>query len=225
MRQMIVVSSSSWEATEGHLSCWETAPSKWQVVKESLPVSLGKSGMGWGRGLHVSDLAGPQKREGDMRSPAGVFDLKLGFSNQPIQISFPFLLIKEEWECIDDVHSKFYNQFVKGSEVVKDWNSSEKMHLQEGLYDRGIVIEHNRDPALAGFGSCLFMHIWRSPGAPTAGCTGLSQENLEGILSWLDPQKKPILVQIPTLVPLGLFSTVVVPVLQAQKLPLELPYT
>jgi D-alanyl-D-alanine dipeptidase len=46
-------------------------------------------------------------------------------------------------------------------------------------------------------GSCVFLHIWSGPAQGTAGCTAMAQDQLEPILTWLDPAKTPILVQLP----------------------------
>jgi D-alanyl-D-alanine dipeptidase len=81
--------------------------------------------------------------------------------------------------------------------VSPDWNSSEHMLRSDDLYRWGVVVDHNADPPRPGAGSCIFLHIWRGPGQPTVGCTAMPQENLESVLGWLDPAKKPLLVQLP----------------------------
>ena len=71
------------------------------------------------------------------------------------------------------------------------------MQRPDGLYERGLIIKHNMNPVAAGFGSAIFMHIWRSSSQPTAGCTAMSKTQLEKVLSWLKPGLNPILVQLP----------------------------
>ena len=79
-RQLLLVRASSWWATTGTLQRYERdSGSSWRSVGAGVPVNLGRSGMGWGRGLHASAAVGPQKREGDGRSPAGVFRLSRAF--------------------------------------------------------------------------------------------------------------------------------------------------
>ncbi|WP_306108874.1 L,D-transpeptidase family protein [Pseudomonas sp. ANT_H12B] len=80
--------------------------------------------------------------------------------------------------------------------MSKDWNSSEQMHRKDEVYRQGIVVEHNT-PAAAKGGSCIFMHIWRSNSTPTDGCTAMDPQNIKHLLDWLDPQKNPLLVQMP----------------------------
>ena len=41
------------------------------------------------------------------------------------------------------------------------------------------------------------LHIWHSNSQGTAGCTAMSQSELERLLIWLDPARKPLLVQLP----------------------------
>jgi len=58
------------------------------------------------------------------------------------------------------------------------------------------VVDHNGHH-LPGKGSCIFLHIWRGPGQGTVGCTAMPREQLESIISSLDPIKFPLLVQMP----------------------------
>jgi len=74
----------------------------------------------------------------------------------------------------------------------------------DDLYKWGVMVRYNGD-ALAGAGSCIFLHIWRNPESPTEGCTAMAEEDLLAILGWLeqgsgggpdpDPRRGPLLVQ------------------------------
>jgi len=64
-------------------------------------------------------------------------------------------------------------------------------------YELGVYIAYNRSPTEKDRGSCIFLHIWKDPKTPTAGCTAMSQADLIKILAVLDPAKNPYLVQIP----------------------------
>ncbi len=77
-----------------------------------------------------------------------------------------------------------------------DWQSSETM-CEISLYQLGMVIEHNTGTPIAGAGSAIFFHLWRRPDSGTAGCTAMSEENLVTLISWLDGDKHPLLVQLP----------------------------
>ena len=64
-------------------------------------------------------------------------------------------------------------------------------------YRWGLVVEHNSAPPAAGRGSCIFLHVWAGPDVGTAGCTALERPNLEALLRWLAPRRRPLLVQLP----------------------------
>lgn len=213
--QMIVVTTSSWNAVDGKLQRYQrrSPRARWRQVGASIPVVVGTHGMGWGMGLVATEddparaASDPVKREGDGRSPAGVFALgtAFGFAAQPFNGSrLPYLTLTPSIECVDDVSSKYYNRVLDRSTVSPDWNSSEHMLAVGEAYRWGIVVDHNggaaranENPPRPGGGSCIFLHIWSGPGRGTAGCTAMPEENLETLLTWLDPARKPLLVQLP----------------------------
>ena len=213
--QMIVVTTSDWNAVEGRLQRYEraTVHEKWRPVGELTPIVVGKNGLGWGIGVIATDDANvrvaldPIKREGDGKAPAGVFTLgtSFGYASQPLRgLKMPYLSLAPSIECVDDIGSKHYNQLVDRSVVTPDWNSSERMRNAGESYRWGVVVDHNgiitggkTNPPKPGGGSCIFLHIWHSHDQGTVGCTAMSQIDLETLLTWLDPVRKPLLVQLP----------------------------
>ena len=202
--QLLVVTTSGWNAVEGRLQRYEHSSlhNKWKAVGEAVTVVVGKNGLGWGAGVVPADVqpGNPIKKEGDGKAPAGVFRLSTAFGYAPGPQSgwtMPYVPLTPSVECVDDTTSKFYNRVLDRSTVAPDWNSSEHMRRNDELYRWGIVVDHNSDPVKVGGGSCIFMHIWRGPGQGTVGCTAMPQEKLEAVLSWLDPKKQPLLVQLP----------------------------
>lgn len=199
--QMLVVVTAGWDAVDGTLRAFERkdSGSAWIEAGPSVPVVVGRAGLAWGRGLHPAQQDGPAKREGDGKSPAGVFTLGEAFGlagEPPAEWRLPYLSLTGEVECVDDVASPHYNRLVtKASAGTPDWKSSEKMWM-EPLYKWGVVVEHNRHPVQASGGSCIFLHIWRGPGKGTAGCTAMEEAALTSIIAWLDQAKKPLLVQL-----------------------------
>src|SRR6059058_6047968 len=70
-RQLIVIVAPTWDANHGTLGLFERADrGKWQRRSGDVLVMLGRNGLAWGVGLHRQAAT---KREGDGRSPAGVF--------------------------------------------------------------------------------------------------------------------------------------------------------
>jgi len=221
--QMIVVTTSDWSGVEGRLQRYERGnpQKKWRAVGEPISVVVGKNGLGWGTGIIPTDdpktkiraAADPVKKEGDGKAPAGVFTLGTVFGYAPLPLpgsKMPYLNLTPSVECVDDTSSKYYNRVVDRSAVADrdaaapDWNSSEHMLRSDELYRWGIVVghngiaaEHNANAPAPGGGSCIFLHIWRGPGQPTVGCTAMPQGQLESLLTWLDPARNPLLVQLP----------------------------
>ena len=85
------------------------------------------------------------------------------------------------------------------STISPDWGNheNEMMRRSDDLYRWGILVDHNANPPVPGGGSCIFMHIWKGPAQPTVGCTAMPQADMELLLGWLDPDRKPLLVQLP----------------------------
>jgi hypothetical protein len=204
--QLIVVTTPGWNAVSGRLQRFErTQPDKeWKPVGDPIVIVVGKKGAAWGAGLIPTDSlrspADPVKKEGDGKSPAGVFRIGAAFGyagHAPSAWKMPYLSLTPSVECVDDPASKFYNRIVDRSTVPPDWHSSEHMSEAGIAYRWGAVIDHNVDPATPGVGSCVFLHIWAGPAMGTAGCTAMPQDRLKPILAWLDPADNPILVQLP----------------------------
>jgi L,D-peptidoglycan transpeptidase YkuD (ErfK/YbiS/YcfS/YnhG family) len=205
--EIIVVTTSDWNAVEGTLRRYERRDprQKWVPAGEPVTVVVGKTGLGWGSGAvsldtKVRAASDPVKKEGDGKAPAGFFALSRAFGYAPQELAgakMPYVSLTTAVECVDDTNSKFYNQVLDRGTVAPDWTSSERMLRSDELYRWGIVVDHNSNPTQPGGGSCIFMHIWRGPGQGTVGCTAMPREQLEAILGWLDPTRKPLLVQMP----------------------------
>jgi L,D-peptidoglycan transpeptidase YkuD (ErfK/YbiS/YcfS/YnhG family) len=56
------------------------------------------------------------------------------------------------------------------------------------------VIRYNADPVVPGRGSAIFLH--GDVGGPTNGCVSLPAGELDFVLRWLDPARKPQIVII-----------------------------
>ena len=202
--QLILVLTDSASATTGNLYRYEkrNKSSNWQLIKEKIPIVLGRNGMAWGRGLNPIDTSKLDlKIEGDGKSPAGVFRLSAAFGyadpNEMKGLKLPYIHITEMLECIDDAQSDYYNQLVFRNEVdTVDWQSSEKMRFADIWYEQGIVVDQNIDPVVKQAGSCIFLHNWFVPDETSAGCTEMEPANLREIIYWLDSSANPVLVQL-----------------------------
>jgi hypothetical protein len=162
--------------------------------------SLGRTGLAWGRGLHPQGQDGPRKQEGDGKSPAGVFDLRLvtGYApSAPAGTRLPYRQATATLRCVDDVRSAHYNRLADEAKTRKDWTSAEDMRRNDELYRLVVWVGHNDAPVVPGGGSCIFLHLRAGPESTTSGCTAFELEPMERLLRWLDPVARPVLVQLP----------------------------
>ncbi|HSG23331.1 MAG TPA: L,D-transpeptidase family protein [Azonexus sp.] len=196
-----------WAGRVAQLQRFERAYLDWEWLPVGVPiaVSLGKSGLAWGRGLHSQVVgAGPEKREGDGCAPAGIFTITAlfgyGAPDSPFACAakLPYLHATPDLKAIDDPASVHYNRIVDQSCLAQqDWASCEEMLRSDTRYAVGAVVAHNAEPAVPGAGSCIFLHVWENEGVPTAGCTAMSLVDMTEIGGWLDGAAAPLLVQLP----------------------------
>jgi len=198
--QLIIVIVPDDKTVQGVMHQFDRKGTEWIQEGERTLVSIGKTGLAWGKGeMDERVMRGFRKQEGDGKAPAGIFSLGKAFGYAPVEeasfIKLPYQQSSETYFCVDDVNSEYYNQVVTTDEVNKDWNSSEDMLRKDGLYEWGLFVNHNT-PMESGDGSCIMIHVWRGQGKPTHGCTASSKVAITKLLTWLDPAKKPRMVQI-----------------------------
>ncbi|HEU4582428.1 MAG TPA: DUF1287 domain-containing protein [Polyangiaceae bacterium] len=192
--QLVLVTSDDFTDWHGRLQRYERSPGKpFRRVGAAEPVVLGAAGYGWGDGLHgrgaPAQRPGPLKREGDLRSPAGVFALGTlhGYAAALRGVRLPYQQASAAQRCVDDPASPHYNRIVSIDETGEPWRSAEHMLRDDGLYELALDIEHNRAPVTPGHGSCIFAHVWAGPDVPVSGCTALAKSDLRRLLAWLKP--------------------------------------
>ena len=201
-RQLVVAVTDSWSDFRATIYLFELAEGNWVRVGKGMPAIVGRAGLAWDPALPDRAPGQPVKKEGDGKAPAGVFPLPLvmGFSF-PAGATLPFRRIEEGTHCVDDQTSHYYNRIVGGKELAGPahdlWHSSERMWELADRYRLLLVVDYNMRETRPGDGSCIFMHIWRSGAEATAGCTALAENDLAGIVTWLKPEAKPALVQMP----------------------------
>lgn len=201
--QLVAVVSDDWNQFQATLRRYERAPGeRWKPVGRPVDVVLGRQGYGWGRGLHGSGAPeghpGPLKREGDGRSPAGVFGMGTVYGYDAVQegVSLPYVQATAELRCVDDPRSSHYNRIVSTADTEVDWQSAERMRRDDDLYVLAIVVEHNTEATKVRAGSCIFIHLWEGPDKGMSGCTAMSMDALHAFAAWLEPNAA-VLVALP----------------------------
>ncbi|MCA0994020.1 L,D-transpeptidase family protein [Alloyangia pacifica] len=125
------------------------------------------------------------KREGDGATPVGVHRI-VAMLYRPDRMAQPApwaspIGLRDLW-C-DDVASPAYNQLVEAPFAP----SHETLRRADPLYDLVLITDWNWPEAEPGRGSAIFLHQWRRPGYPTAGCIGFDPSDLRRIAARLRP--------------------------------------
>ncbi len=140
-------------------------------------------------------LAEPgQKREGDLKTPRGVFPLRCVYY-RPDRVSAPrtalpvIALTPEDGWCDDPAHP-MYNRPVKlpfDGRHEKLWREAHVYDLIIPLgYNDGADASGNPTPITPGAGSAIFLHLMRDDGIGTEGCVAMKREDLEELLGGID---------------------------------------
>ena len=202
--QLVLVTTPDWNTPAGTLRTFERNGGGWTQIGHATPVTIGRTGAAWGLGLNDVPADGPRKREGDGRSPAGVFAIgtAFGYAAQA-RTALPYAPMDANDYCIDVPGSTLYNRIVDATEVGAGAVAGSTEPMRRDLhadgdqrYRLGFVIEHNAG-ARPSAGSCIFAHLWKSPQDATAGCTAMADVEMERILAWLDPARHPVFVLLP----------------------------
>ncbi|MFJ7745251.1 L,D-transpeptidase family protein [Peribacillus sp. NPDC097295] len=179
--QIVAVTGETMSGTKVTIRTYEKKKGEWRRALGNMKGVIGKNGF-------TKD-----KKEGDGKSPAGIYSFGTAFGSPPkpdkVKLDYRRTTQYDYW--IDDKTSKDYNKWItyKGKNPYTKWKSFEKMNHE--LYKYGAVINYNTNPIVKGKGSAIFLHIWRGENKPTAGCTATSEKNVLSLLKWMDPVKHP----------------------------------
>lgn len=143
-----------------------------------LPCAVGRAGIG------------EKRAEGDGVTPAGRHRIEAVLARPASRLPGarrigPF----DAWS--DDPADPDYNRLVRRPRAF----SHERMFRADRLYDLVAVLDWNRAPAVPGRGSAIFLHAWRKPRHPTAGCVAFAPRDLAWILARWTPRSRVLIGQ------------------------------
>ena len=135
-------------------------------------------------------VAAERKREGDGGTPTGTHRI-VGMLYRPDRMARPTdwaLPIGPSDLWSDDVRDPDYNLMVRAPHGF----SHERLRRADPQYDLVLITDWNWPYSVPGRGSAIFIHRWRRPCAPTAGCVALAPQDLLWIAQRLRPQSRLI---------------------------------
>jgi len=147
------------------------------------PCSIGRGGIGRKAG------------EGDNITPVGIWHLTgimyrmdKGARPKGRVLAGPVHLNSIWSDDPEDIH---YN---KGLRARQHPFSHENLRRGDRLYSIIGQTDFNSCPVVRGAGSAIFLHVWRKPRHPTAGCIAFSERNLRYILAHWRRQSRIVVV-------------------------------
>jgi L,D-peptidoglycan transpeptidase YkuD (ErfK/YbiS/YcfS/YnhG family) len=154
-----------------------------RFIGRRFPVAVGRGGIG------------PKAREGDGVTPVGVHRIEalLARPDRPLAAgrhggrALPSGLAIGPFDgWSDDPADPAYNGPVRRPHRF----SHEALRRADPQYDLVAITDWNRAPAEPGRGSAIFLHVWRRPRHPTAGCIAFRAPDLAWILARWTPRSR-----------------------------------
>lgn len=200
-RQVIVVEADSWASTDGTLIAYERTDGEWRVVQPRVRAQFGYGGM----------VRGDRRRQGTGTTPTGVYEILSAFGRKAdpgTALGYRRVDRDDAWTYNPRV-PRTYNIY---QDVNRSWESYGK--YVEDLWDMGVqydyvaVLDFNLPPgpittnargvrvtdrpADTRSGGGIFLHV--DNGKKTAGCISVEKSVMRSLLTWLDPEKSPVIV-------------------------------
>lgn len=183
--QLIVITNKTITSCKAVCNVYEKVNGQWKYVWKDLYAVTGIKGMSYNR------------HEGDMTSPAGIFTLTqaFGIAANP-GTKMPYRIVQgDDWWAGDSLNPATYNTWQKAPST--GWRESESEHLIDiPVYKYAMIIDFNTE-RIPYKGSAIFFHIAPYTGGGTAGCIGLKESDLVGILKWINPAMNPKIIICP----------------------------
>ncbi len=186
-RRLVLVTTEGFNDTAATMRLYERAApgERWRPVAAAEPVLIGRGGMAWSHFFRRFARAGePIKVEGDKRAPAGIYAIGKSFgilaSSRP-----DYLHVTPDTICVHDPAHPAYNTIASRQQLGPQV-PAENMSQMLPMYRRGLLVDYPTD-AKARAGSCIFIHVWRSPTIGTAGCISMPEARVEALQDFAAP--------------------------------------
>ena len=131
-----------------------------------------------------------KKREGDKKTPIGLFKIEnLYFrkdrKDKPKTLLKCVEIKKNMGWCNDIRYPQKYNKILKIDKKIKH----EQLKRKDYKYDYLIPIKYNFKKPVTGRGSCIFIHLTKNY-KPTAGCVALKEKDFLILLKIINKNTK-----------------------------------
>ena len=143
----------------------------------------------WSEDLCTSGYVGSagvgETTEWNHRTPRGQFGFTYAFGILPNPgPKLSYTQVDDTYYWVDDVNSRYYNQFVTTKTTPKAWNSAEHIIEINPAYHYVLSLDYNPN-CTPGVGSAIFLHC--STNRPTGGCISVPEDQMITILKNVQP--------------------------------------
>ena len=143
----------------------------------------------WSEDLCTSGYVGSagvgETTEWNHRTPRGQFGFTYAFGILPNPgTELSYTQVDDTYYWVDDVNSRYYNQFVTTKTTPKAWNSAEHIIEINPAYHYVLSLDYNPN-CTPGVGSAIFLHC--STNRPTGGCISVPEDQMITILKNVQP--------------------------------------
>lgn len=154
------------------------ADGRFEFQGRTLRCAVGKAGA----------IPAAHKREGDNKSPLGVWALREVWYRPDVypegpRTALPVRATRPADGWCDAPGDPSYNRPV----TLPYPASAERMWREDAVYDLVVILGHNDEPPVPGMGSAIFMHLARDGYPGTEGCIALARTDLEAVLAAAQP--------------------------------------
>ena len=183
--RLIIVTVPGMTAVKATLHTFERktpADAAWQRSGPPETAVVGSNGIGWADNFsHLAKKDEPIKREGDKRTPSGIFRVAGPFGFEPSSLSGYTRLSRGNSFCVEDPASRLYGKIVD-KRIAASVKQSEDMSADPSLKS-GMIVDY---PARRGAkaGSCIFVHVWDGAEAGTKARIGMPEDRIAVLQKW-----------------------------------------
>ena len=140
-----------------------------------IPVVQSAAVMGW------SGMSNA-RHSGDGSTPIGLFKMDTPFGRRPAESGFP----ENYQEIMIADHNQYWSDETNCLELNDDFSVQSGERLYEdwakGIYSYCLNSGYNKNNAVPGSGSALFLHCTKEGKPSTAGCVAMEEEAMKAIL-------------------------------------------
>lgn len=179
--RLVMVTAPDMNSSTARLQLFERRAhgAPWMRLTTGMPVMIGTNGLAWGYTFRSYKRADePEKQEGDKRTPAGFFPLGPSFGFTARKLRGHIKVEKGKTVCVEDTASPHYNTITTRALIgpaVKADNMADT-----SLFRNGLFVAYPSDRA-ARAGSCIFVHVWKTPTTSTSGCVAMPETRVKSL--------------------------------------------